>query len=320
MTPRVSVVMPAYNGAKYIAAAISSVQAQTFSGWELLIIDDGSTDDTAEIVKPYLRDPRVLYVAQSNHGQAAARNRAIASGRTEWIAFLDQDDLWLPEKLQLQLAAAEREHVGIVYSEGFWIDENGNRDGDRPLGALPGRHDGPTMFKLLLEVNRIPVLSAIVARRFFDSGMRLDEDSRVQHCDDYDLWLRLAASGANFYGMRERLVCYRLHEHQASSLRVQHRRNELFVVERHARSPGVPALTQRKALQRVYTEIVSALATTHDISAAREEFENLARYQDSTLLTILQRCVLAFYPAGFATFTRRFLRLRRLLAGSNNNR
>ena len=110
----VSVIMPAYNGAKYISAAISSVQAQTFSGWELLIIDDGSTDATAEVVKKHLADSRILYVAQSNRGQAAARNRAIALAKGEWIAFLDQDDLWLPEKLQLQLAAAEREHGDVV--------------------------------------------------------------------------------------------------------------------------------------------------------------------------------------------------------------
>ena len=200
----------------------------------------------------------------------------------------------------------------LCYSEGFWIDQNGNRDGDRPLGALPGRYDGSTMFNLLLEVNRIPVLSAIVAKRFFDAGLRLNEDPRAQHCDDYDLWLSLAAAGANFYGMRDRLVCYRLHQQQASSSRVQHRRNELFVVERHAQSPSVAAPTQRKALQRVYTEIVSALTANNNIPEARLEFENLATYQRNALLTILQRCVLALHPAGFETFTRRFSRLRQL--------
>jgi len=107
-------------------------------------------------------------------------------------------------------------------------------------------------------------------------------------------------------------VCYRLHRKQASQARVEHRLNELFVVQRHSRSLLAPATAQREGLRRVYTELVSALAATGDVSRAREEFKNLAACQDNPLLTSWQRLVLTIRPSAFGTFTRRYSKLRKL--------
>jgi glycosyltransferase involved in cell wall biosynthesis len=123
----VSVIMPAYNAGKYIAQSIRSVAAQTCAGWELVVVDDGSTDDTAEVVRGFASaDARVKYVQQANGRQGRARNNGIAHAAGDLIAFLDADDLWVERKLELQLKAFAVEEkavavdeVGVRLGEGF---------------------------------------------------------------------------------------------------------------------------------------------------------------------------------------------------------
>ena len=104
MNELVSIIMPSYNTAKYIVNAIHSVLQQTYSNWELIIVDDCSTDNTDEIIKPFLVDDRIIYLKnEKNSGAAISRNRALREAKGRWIAFLDSDDLWLPEKLEHQI-------------------------------------------------------------------------------------------------------------------------------------------------------------------------------------------------------------------------
>ena len=104
MNELVSIIMSSYNTAKFISETIECVLAQTYPNWELLIVDDCSTDDTDEVVRPYLADERIHYVKNdTNSGAAISRNRALREAKGKWVAFLDSDDLWLPEKLEKQL-------------------------------------------------------------------------------------------------------------------------------------------------------------------------------------------------------------------------
>jgi glycosyltransferase involved in cell wall biosynthesis len=107
MIPAVSVVVATYNYGRYLAGALESVLGQTFRDLEVIVVDDGSIDDTAEVVKPYLRDQRVRYERVDHVGQPAAKNIGIRSARARLIAFLDADDLWLPAKLEKQVALLE---------------------------------------------------------------------------------------------------------------------------------------------------------------------------------------------------------------------
>ena len=105
MNDLVSIIMPSYNTAQYITASIASVQKQTYTNWELIIVDDCSTDNTDEVVKPLLTDTRIRYLKNEvNSGAAVSRNRALREAKGKWIAFLDSDDLWVPEKLEKQIA------------------------------------------------------------------------------------------------------------------------------------------------------------------------------------------------------------------------
>src|SRR4028118_1349040 len=123
-TPQVSVIIPAYNGDRYIAQAVESVISQTYKNWEIIVVDDGSTDDTRQALQPYF--DRIRYVYQENQGVAAARNRGIQESRGELIAFLDQDDFFLSDKLAGQVALFDAQpSLGIVNSGWRIVKEQG---------------------------------------------------------------------------------------------------------------------------------------------------------------------------------------------------
>lgn len=120
----VSIIMPSYNTAQYIADSIRSVQAQTYENWELLIVDDCSTDDTDDVVASFLSDPRIRYLKNEvNSGAAISRNYALREAKGRWIAFLDSDDLWAPEKLGRQILFMEKENCHFSYTCYQEIDE-----------------------------------------------------------------------------------------------------------------------------------------------------------------------------------------------------
>ena len=120
----VSIIMPSWNTARFIGESIQSVLAQTYTNWELLIVDDCSTDNTDEIVQPFLSDDRIKYFKnEKNCGAALTRNRAIREARGEWIAFLDSDDLWLPEKLERMIEFMQRNNYSFAYHQYEKVDE-----------------------------------------------------------------------------------------------------------------------------------------------------------------------------------------------------
>lgn len=123
----VSIIMPSWNTAKFIGASIRSVIDQTYQNWELIIVDDCSTDNTDEVVKPFLTDKRVKYIHnEKNSGAALTRNKAMREAQGEWIAFLDSDDLWMPEKLEKQINFMEKHGYVLSYTEYEKIDEDDN--------------------------------------------------------------------------------------------------------------------------------------------------------------------------------------------------
>ena len=125
MTDLVSIIMPSYNTGKYIKDTIQSVFAQTYANWEIIIVDDCSTDDTDEIIQPLLKDSRIRYYKnEQNYGAAVSRNRALREARGKWIAFLDSDDLWLPEKLEKQVKFMQDNGYAFTFTD-FRICLNG---------------------------------------------------------------------------------------------------------------------------------------------------------------------------------------------------
>lgn len=130
MDELVSIIMPSYNTGKYIKESIDSVLAQTYSNWELLIVDDCSTDDTDNVVSPFLIDSRIKYLKnEQNSGAAVSRNKALREAKGKWIAFLDSDDLWDSSKLTKQIHFMEKNSYHFSYTKYAEIDVNGQENG-----------------------------------------------------------------------------------------------------------------------------------------------------------------------------------------------
>ena len=135
MNELVSIIMPSYNTAKFISETIYSVLTQTYTNWELIIVDDCSTDNTDEVAKPFLSDERIKYIKnEKNSGAAFSRNRALCEAKGKWIAFLDSDDLWLPEKLEKQIEFMEKNDYRFSYTNYIEIDEESKTNGKRVTG------------------------------------------------------------------------------------------------------------------------------------------------------------------------------------------
>lgn len=135
MNELVSIIMPSYNTAKYIGESIKSVQAQTYENWELIIVDDCSTDETDSAVKPFLTDERIRYLKNPvNSGAAVSRNYALREAKGKWIAFLDSDDLWLPDKLEKQIDFMVKNGYHFSYTNYIEIDENSTPNGKSVTG------------------------------------------------------------------------------------------------------------------------------------------------------------------------------------------
>ncbi|HKB04906.1 MAG TPA: glycosyltransferase [Gemmataceae bacterium] len=201
MAPVVSVVVATRNYGRYLAGALRSVLDQTWPDLEVVVIDDGSTDDTPEAVRPFLTDPRVRYHRTDGLGQSRAKNLGIQLSRAPLVAFLDGDDEWLPTKVERQLPMFDNPAVGVVYSRRTVIDADGH-DLPTPAGALVRGQ----VYDDLLVRNPVCFSSVVVRRSVFDAVGPFDPALPLSI--DYDLWLRVARH-FEFDYVDEPLVRYR---------------------------------------------------------------------------------------------------------------
>lgn len=202
-TPNVSVVMAAKNYARFLPAAVESVVGQTFPDWELLVIDDGSSDHTPHAVRRFLADPRIRYFRSDRLGQPRAKNLGIGLARGEFVAFLDADDAWLPTKVEKQLALfPDRPDVGVVFCRRKLMDEEGKL---LPARLQPAPPRGRVLGRMFVQ-NFVCFSSAVVRREVFARVGAFDPQWDL--AIDYDLWLRVARHhGFDF--VDEELVLYR---------------------------------------------------------------------------------------------------------------
>lgn len=227
-SPQVSVIMPAFNAEKTISAAVESVFKQTFENWELLVINDGSTDSTLDIMSQF-NDERIRLITQVNQGVAAARNTGLRQANGEYIAFLDSDDLWLPTKLEKQAALLKRSGIelGLVYTKhrGFIDDptQSFSMDVDASIGYDNDYHR-------LLIMDYVPTLTVMIRASLISDIGYFREDLRGT--EDWDYWIRIA----KYYGLErvnEELALYRISPNSLSRNKDKHAIEELKVLDMH---------------------------------------------------------------------------------------
>lgn len=218
LSPAVSVVMPTFNHAKYIGMSIRSLQAQTFEDWELVIVDDGSTDDTREVVETFIRaDRRIRYLFQENHGVgrlATTINKGVAQTTGRLVTMFGSDDIWPPDRLERQVPVFDDPTVVLVYARGMLINAQGESLGETPLPrfALAARPPREVVLRTLLLGNWLPQYTVLIRRSALDAiGGYLQPPPLL--AEDYPTHLHLALQG-EFRFIDAILGHYRLHPAQ----------------------------------------------------------------------------------------------------------
>ena len=193
---RVDIIIPTYNRAAVLPETLKSVQAQTFSDWCCFIAEDGETAATREAVAPFLQDNRFVYLPGAHAGKPAVpRNRAIRRGDAPFVAFLDDDDLWLPEKLEHQISFMEQHPQCVLVSSNAYIwNGTAPRDSGLPL-YFPSPVSGSISVEVLAETDLIINCAAVVRRAVFSQAGLLNEAADLASCEDYEFWLRIAPLG-----------------------------------------------------------------------------------------------------------------------------
>ncbi|MCC6454285.1 MAG: glycosyltransferase [Caldilineaceae bacterium] len=243
--PRVSVIIPTYNRAELLGDAIASVLAQEYQDFEVIVADDGSTDQSAEVVKRF--GPRVIHLALPHRGQPAApRNAALAVAAGDYIAFLDSDDLFLPHKLALQVPILEANpQIGLVYSDGYFFAGDPDKMTGHALAGLAT--PSGNVFGELLRANFIFMPLILVRRTLLEASGGFDEHPDLLVAEDYDLWLRLALQ-TSFQYVPGDVAAIRLHPGNISANTLRIRQRILGILQRL--DAQRPALMAQYALAR----------------------------------------------------------------------
>lgn len=256
--PLVSVVMPCFNHGKFVAESAASILGQTHANLELIIVDDGSRDDAREVIRGLAaRDPRVRFsFHERNMGASASRNDGIGLARGEFVGFCDADDLWMPDKVAVQLAALRRSpEYDVAYCDSIIIDENGATDGRRFSGIYPraARPSG-RLFEELCQRNFINMQTVMLRRSCLSREALFD--SRIRWVEDWWFWIGLSSRHL-FLETDRPLAKYRVHSRSTSA--TQHRGIEANRLKVFARILGTfPDLTW-KARAQVWYHMAASL-------------------------------------------------------------
>jgi len=231
-TPKVSVIIPAYNIAPYISETLDSVFAQTFSDFEVIVVNDGSSDteDFESALRPYL--DRIVYLKQENGGASVARNAGLQAARGEFAAFLDGDDVWLPNYLEEQMKFIGERGCDLACADAMFFGESADK---APTYMVAWMNDAPMAgdfgFLELVDAKRSVITSGVVARRqpIVDIGLF---DEALRRAQDFDLWLRLACAGHRLSFQRKALLKYRCRPNSLSGGVINSHRRELRIFDK----------------------------------------------------------------------------------------
>ncbi|HVJ68464.1 MAG TPA: glycosyltransferase family A protein [Caulifigura sp.] len=293
--PQISVVMPAYNSAAFVRRAIESVWAQTHTPIELIVVDDGSKDDTAAVAAAV--DPRTIVIRQENGGPGAARNRGVKAARGNWIAFIDADDAWRPRKLELQRPHMLRPEIDIVFSH--------------VVNPLARDHVvWELTFDDLWRHNYVGLSTSVVRRTAFEGIGGFDEDRGILGIEDYNLWLRLASRGSRFAFVTDELVEYTPAPGNLSSNYWKIAQSAAKNAEKVAEFSGMDPARLSAKLAGIYEEYGVALLYKRDLKGARTYLRQSLRHRMDRRNAV--RWLTTFAP-------KQVLDLRRNLARSVSN-
>lgn len=203
----ISIIIPTYNSSQYIKEAIDSALSQSYKNIEIIIVDDGSTDNTEDVIKSYNGIEKIIYIKKRNGGPASARNLGITQAKGNYIAFLDADDIWDKCKLEKQMDIARKKNLDLVHTNRFYLDQK-----DKISDSINLK----TTTTHLIKENFITNSSVMIKTDVLKNNL-FNESPKLFAVEDYDLWLRLSFQKYSFGYIPEKLTGYRRHTNQISS-------------------------------------------------------------------------------------------------------
>jgi glycosyltransferase involved in cell wall biosynthesis len=257
MIPRVTAIVPAYNAAAYLPHALDSVLAQTSGDWEVVVVDDGSTDNTRAVVDSYRPklQGKLQYIHQSNRGLPAARNAGMRAARGEFIALLDADDVWLPNRLERGIALLETDpEIGLVHARVVRINRYGTITGQLKVDTK--YMSGRIARHIYTRRAHIVCPTVMFRRSCIETAGWFDE--AMQATEDRDLWFRIALHYKVAY-IDEVLAYYRLSPSSMTSNLDRLLTGQLYFVAKHYRSGAATRVDQLQALGNIYRELGDSL-------------------------------------------------------------
>jgi glycosyltransferase involved in cell wall biosynthesis len=258
---KVSVIIPTYDRAKFIAKAVDSALQQTYPDVEVIVVDDGSKDNTRHVLRGY--EGRIRYFYQENRGIAGARNRGIKEAKGKYIAFLDSDDIWVPEKLAAQVAILEKNpNIGIVYHKLIILNEKGEW-----LGTKPKEVYGRNFQELVAGMGDLPTSSVVTRSECFKKAGLFDES--MDTMEDFEMWLRIAKE-------------YEIYEIDKRALAFYYRHDQQITQDKIKVSLGLVNLDKKilKTFKDIPTGVVSRRLAKNEYTLSRVYFD-YGRYKDA---------------------------------------
>ena len=310
--PLVSVVIPAYNMQKYIRESVDSALAQTHPRMEIVVVNDGSTDETAAILKSY--GDRIIYIEHTNRGLSATRNVGVRATSGDYVAFLDADDCWLPEKTTRQLEVfARSERIGLVTTQIHIIDEDSVRLSEESAEGFTTLHElgtGEEQLKGLLVGNTVGTPSAVMVSRACLDRVGLFDEDLLNGSEDWDFHLRVAYEGIEIARVEERLTEYRVTAQQMSGAANVDRmlNNNKIVLRKIYNRPKLKSAWLSRGRSYSYCHLVASWGL---LGRGDERLNDLRRWVLASFL---------YYPPAFFTQANVALMLRAALGEARTER
>ncbi|MFC1510445.1 glycosyltransferase family 2 protein [Candidatus Omnitrophota bacterium] len=275
---KVSILVPSYNGAKYLPDALNSALKQTYQDFEILIMDDGSTDNTKEVLAPFLEahSDKIRYFYQENQGLACARNAAISHAQGEYLALLDADDIWLPQRLEKTVAVIEADpQVGLVHANITRISLEGKEldTPKRDVSVLSG-----SIFEhIFLRKAHVSCPTVLFRKKCYDDCGGFDPALARLGCEDRELWLRFVKK-YSFQYIDEVLAFYRLSASSMSKNKEKMMKARMYVVDKFCPEGDQHCLALRKAaLAKIYRDLGDEFLFEGNFDVAKENYMKAVR-------------------------------------------
>jgi teichuronic acid biosynthesis glycosyltransferase TuaG len=269
----ISVVIPVYNNSQWIGATIQSVIDQQYRNLEIIVVDDGSKDNTWQVIQDLsAMYPMIKGFQIENGGQGRARNFGVKQAKGDWIAFIDSDDLWLPGKLERQLHQSLLSGIDMSFTNGYICLNNDLELTRYPFGVPDRIYQGEDDVQHFHIQNRVPTSSVMIKRKVFIAAGGFPESRAIQNAEDYYLWTKLLTLGHSLMGMSEILLKYRVHEGSSTAEEVK---ALLPLIEVLLQLPGKHGEARARQLNIVTMRIVNLLSLQKELRKIQSQMPHI---------------------------------------------